>query len=70
MYRLGMIIVYNGNRKILVIFKQYVYRVHVYGHRIFFFIIGTNVLRSEDYQEEGIVFFFFVLVRMIILKGQ
>ncbi len=31
----------NGNQKILEIFKQFVYQVHVFGHRIFFFTIGN-----------------------------
>jgi len=35
-----MIIVYNGNQKILEIFKQFIYQVHVFGHQIFSYIIG------------------------------
>jgi len=46
-FRLGMIIVFNGNRKISEIFRQFEFRVHVFGHRIFFFIIGKRLISNK-----------------------
>jgi hypothetical protein len=49
-----MIIVYNGNQKIMEVFNPFVYLVHEFGHQMFIFITGK---KSKSPKKETRIYF-------------